>query len=263
MKKECSHWKAERTCFSKSVFMLLIGFLHLGFLHVGNCYAGTLPACITFDGDTVGTAPSTGGTNQPSALDITGDGSITVESSSNGMNTKPVVLCAPGGEYLSVNYYFEPVAASGIVRVEATVSIDSYLSGYFLQTSVPTAVFSRFGISCDGTINDYAGTVVGTYTPNAPFRVRMDVDLDSMLWAATIDNETDGFGNDVTFENLAFCNDHSVLPELGAVHASLNAFGTQESTTLAYDDISITMVPEPATLFLFSLGSVLAKRKRT
>ena len=192
-----------------------------------------------FDEDVADQQPATGGANQPTSLTIPSAGSILVRTSANGIDSQPVELYDGGStDYVSVNYSFGPVT-SGMLRVEATVSFDTLVSGYFLQTAVPSAVATRLGMASDGRITDYGSSTLGQYAANTPFRVRMDIDLDTKTWAAAVDDEMDGFANDPVTEDLEFLNDAAVITQIGQLLASLNTFGGQGETRVAYDDIYV------------------------
>ena len=128
-----------------------------------NMESLTLPVFSTFDGDQVDSPPETGGPNEPTSLIIPQSGSILVRSAANGITTQPVEINDGGSaEYGSVDYIFTQVS-TGILRIEATVAFDHLVSGYFLQTSVPSAVASRLGMTVDGCITNYGSTTIGTY----------------------------------------------------------------------------------------------------
>ena len=214
----------------------------------------TLPILSTFDSDSVGLSPSIGGPNQPSGLRVPSGASVLVQSSAFGINSRPVVL-DPGAVavFTSVGYDI-PRMSTGVLRVEATVSFDNLLQGYFLQTGVgsSSAVVSRFE-AYNGTIFAY-GQNVGSFQANVPFRVRMDVDMDSKTWAASIDGNLNGFQDDQVFSGIPFSNDTSVLPYVGFVGADLNNdLNSPYMTRAAYDDISISVVPEPSTFVLIAI----------
>ena len=154
---------------------------------------------------------------------------------------------------------------SRIVRVEASVSFDRLTDGFFLQTSVPSAVVTRLIIRASGEIQDGKEfTPVGEYEPNQPFRVRMDIDMSAKMWSVTVDNELNGFSDDVVFRNLPFLNPANVLPQVGKVNASLSQFGTaagQGLTTVAYDDISISLVAISNVLATTNRGELVESRE--
>jgi hypothetical protein len=126
--------------------------------------------------------------------------------------------------------------------------------GYFMQTSVgaTTAVVSRLTMNEAGEIKDYMGGVtVGTYVPNQPFRVRMDIDMTARTWSVAIDDEMNGFQDDPVTANLAFANSDADLPAVGSVDASMQtSFTTSPPTTVAYDDIEVSVTTETVSLDL-------------
>jgi hypothetical protein len=206
--------------------------------------AGTLPALISFDGDTIGATPSLGGPNQPSALEQNGV-SIRVESSAFGITTKPVVLRGTAWyDYGSVVYTFPNTQK---LRVEATFSADRLFDGYILETAVPLAILTRLILLSDGNVyaESQSGTnrpLLGRYAPNQPFRVRIDIDVVTQTWAFTLDGEMNGFADNPTIQGLRFVNSPQVIPSVGSVYASLNIFPTAQSAlgaAVAYDDIYV------------------------
>jgi hypothetical protein len=207
-------------------------------------------AIVDFDADTPGLPPATGGAGQPTGLVIQPGTTVTVQTSANGITTQPVVLgMSSASPYASVDIGF-PAVASGVVRVESTVSFDRLAWGSFLQTSVPSAVVSRLLMTDDGRLLSEANPTanrmqVGTYAANTPFRVRMDVDMTARTWSVAIDNELNGFADDPVTGGLSFLNDDSVLPSVSRVHASLSLFPVASvgPTTVAYDDIEVTVLP--------------------
>lgn len=222
---------------------------------------------VDFGADAVGSLPSTGGPGEPTSLEMEAGTSIVVQAAANGIATKPVVLSAEGAnQYVSVNTAFPPVA-QGLVRVEATVSFDRFARGYFLQTSVgpTTAVVSRLLMNEAGEIQDFAGNlVVGTYVPNQPFRVRMDIDMTARTWSVAIDDEMNGFQDDPVTPNLAFGNDDPHVPWVGSVGASMQLGFPVAPTTVAYDDVEVSVMTETVSLELAPgpFPSVIVPRSR-
>lgn len=208
-------------------------------------------ALIDFTNDVVGSAPALGGPNQPTSLFARPGTTLVVESSANGINTKPVVLTAAApNSFGSVDYAFTPVA-EGVLRVEATVAFDRLLWGFFLQTTTCTlcAVVTRLDATDAGEIvDDKSRSVVGHYVAGQPFRVRVDVDMTAKSWSATIDNELDGFGDDPVASNLPFENPLWAIPYVGSVNASLAVFPVLPlGGSVAYDDIAVFVPVVPDT----------------
>jgi len=200
-------------------------------------------ALIDFANDVVGSAPALGGPNQPTSLLALSGTTVVVQSSANGINTKPVVLTAAApNSFGTVDYTFTPVS-DGVLRVEATVAFDRLLWGFFLQTAVRSccAVVTRLDATDTGDIvDDKDRRVVGQYQAGQPFRVRVDVDMTAKSWSATIDNELNGFEDDPVASNLPFENPLSAIPYVGAVDASLAVFPVVPlGGSVAYDDIAV------------------------
>ncbi len=219
-------------------------------------HAASLPALIDFDSDDPDSAPTIGGVDQPTSLFTSPGTSVLVQSNSNGIDTQPVELNDNGtGDFINVGYGFSPPVSSDILRVEATVSFNRLFDGFFLQTGVTEtlAVVNRLIARSNGEIqaeNERTSdprTILGDYSPNQPFRVRMDIDIVSGFWSFALDDEMNGFSDDLIITDLEFVNDISVLPHVGAVNASLSVFPTLPlgiPTTVAYDDISISIVTD-------------------
>lgn len=204
---------------------------------------------VNFDLDAPGEPPATGGVGQPSGLVKWGGASISVLSEANGITSQPVVLKAPAEHvFASVVTRFEPVSA-GVVRIEVTVAFDRFFDGLFLDTSaesgsLPSAIVSRLIATADGEVqDDKTRTTVGRYVPNRPFRVRMDIDMTTKSWAASVDREMNGFGDDHMISELPFENPVAVLPTVGAVSVNMSVFPTVAAgaTSVAYDDIRIQL----------------------
>jgi hypothetical protein len=199
---------------------------------------------INFNGDTPGQPPAIGGADQPTSLITSPGTSINVESSANGIVTQPVVITASApSQFASVFRDFSPVT-SGIVRVEATVAFNRLLDGGFLQTSVTgsAAVVTRLIATSTGLIESDASprSVIGTYAPNQPFRVRMDIDMTAKTWSASVDSQLNGFADDPVVSGLPFENPVSVLPQVGSVSAFLSVFPTGPlGGSVSFDDITV------------------------
>lgn len=202
---------------------------------------------VNFDRDMPGQPPATGGDGQPSGLIVRDGSSVDVLSEANGITSQPVVLKVPAENvFAGVVTRFEPVTA-GVVRIEVTVAFDRFFDGLFLDTSAetgasPSAIVSRLIVTADGEVqDDKTRTTVGRYVPDRPLRVRMDIDMTTKSWAASIDRELNGFGDDSTVSGLPFDNPIAVLPSVGAVWGSLIVFPTASAgeTSVAYDDFRI------------------------
>lgn len=218
--------------------LFLIGLL-LGPFSAG---AAAIDALFTFDDDIPTLPPATGGLNQPSSLLASPGTTVSVESTANGIFTQPVVLSVSApSQFADVRFQFSPVS-SGVIRVEATVAFDRLIDGFFFQTSVSPdgAVITRLIATSTGAIADFFGTILGSYAPNQPFNVRIDVDMSARRWSVTIDNELDGFADDGVIADLPFVNPDAVIPSFGTVHASFNVFPVVVTgASVAYDDIRV------------------------
>lgn len=210
-----------------------------------------------FDDDVPGQIPTIGGASQPAGFHPPrGTTTVLVQEEANGISTQPlaVTLAASG---LAGAYYEFPLVTDGTLRVEATIALsrtDLLLSSFF-QTGVTPSdiVVTRVRMNVGGEI--IAGrTPIGTIEPATPFRLRVDVDLDSQTWSASLDDELDGFENDPVFSSLSFLNLPSEIPGVGSV--SLDLLGA--SLSASFDDILIrTLVPEPHAMALVALALAL------
>ncbi len=86
------------------------------------------------------------------------------------------------------------------------------------------------------------GQNIGTYQANNPFRIRMYVDMDTKTWSAVIDNEMDGFDDDVVVTGLDFSNDPNRVLSIHGLGASLSASQLLGGTRIAYDDIIVKRI---------------------
>lgn len=203
-----------------------------------------LPIFSNFDEDIVDFQPLTGGLNRPTHIQFPTTGHILVVAEALGLQTQPAEIYLPNdSEFGSIGYRFEPVR-SGIVRIEAIVSIERPVNGYFLQTAEGTSsvIVTRMGFNAIEEINGYFQPTFGSYVPGQPFRVRMDIDMDSKTWSAVIDDEFNGFDDDELFENLEFLNGPDSVSAVGWLGADLNPFQRSGESRIAYDEISIEMV---------------------
>jgi len=211
---------------------------------VTNYTAFPLLIFSTFDNDTVDLPPpTTGAPSHPTSIVQPVTGTINVKSASNGLTTQPVEINDGGNNnyYGSVDYTFSPFS-TGIWCVEATVSINKLLPmyeyGYFLQTyvGISRVVVTRLSMFSNGRIIA-GGTQVGTYQANTPFRVRKLVDMDTKTWSVVIDNEMNGFDDDLMFTDLSFTNDP--ILNVGGLGANLHSYNISGVTSIAYDDIFV------------------------
>ena len=228
--------------------------------------ASTLPEVVhvSFDGDTPGQPPQTGGPNQPTYLEIRPGTSILVHATAIGITTQPAVITAQtAGQYASIATLFNPVSG-GVVRIEATAAFDRLVDGYFFDTTAgsgpfPFAVVTRLITRDLGVIqDDGTRTTVGTYAPHQPLRFRIDIDMATNTWSATVDNEMNGFDDDPVIANLPFENPVEVLPTVGGAWASLSLFPTPSEgpTAVAFDDIQVFVPPPVSTATSTSWGRV-------
>jgi hypothetical protein len=239
-------------------------FVFTTFLFIPAVWAGPTPALLDFNSDMPGLPPATGGIGQPSAY-YGAPGTVFVENSFAGMPWQSLTIHSQG-LFAGARYDIDSVS-SGILRIEATVAFDRPCFGYFLQTSVAqgATLVSRMQVWADGHIRAYNGSFVslGTYTPNQAFRVRMDVDLDSQTWAGSLDNELNGFADDVTISGLSLANQGLLPHSIGSVHMDLHPYLLGVGS-VAYDDVLIQTIPVPVqtipvpgAMLLGGLGSGL------
>lgn len=202
----------------------------------------------TFDDDTPGSPPATGGPDQPTGIV---NGGVLVQASANGIATQPVVAadsdCSASSWYFGGVYYDLPTPVTeGVLRVEVTVAANQITTGIFFDAGVQYYGNSvaRLRLNGLGQITDYFDTVLGTYTANTPLRLRADIDMDSKTWACSIDEELDGFDDDPVTTGLAFTNDPAIITQVGTIHldffGSFNQFTCVPPRTFAYDDVFIT-----------------------
>jgi len=191
-------------------------------------------AVSTFEFDAPGGAPSVAGLNQPSALSVPAGGGIIVIEDQLGIEGHSAYVFDDDGEHVDMHWLFTPTF-SGVVRTEATLSLSDTMAGYCFQVASGLSAVAR--VRVDFLNNIQVGAfVLGEYTPGEPFRVRLDLDMDSNTIAATIDIEMDGFANNSTVSGIPFIN-----PGIGMVDrvlASLNQSGLLvPDAGIAYDDV--------------------------
>jgi len=125
--------------------------------------------------------------------------------------------------------------------VEATVSFDRLVEGWFLDTSTGGSdlgpLVTRLRMTASGEIQDDVTRIrVGNYSPNQPFRVRVDIDMSTHESSASIDNELNGFQDDPVVTGLPFVNTPAVTPTVGVILPGLLVV-SGGPTAIAYDDI--------------------------
>jgi hypothetical protein len=214
----------------------------------GGASAQNLSISSTFDTDTAGLPPTTGGSDQPT--EIINDG-VLVQASANGIATQPLEVA--DGDCSSTPYYFGGVSyelsspvTGGVLRIEATVAANQITTGVFFDTSSDPygGSVARLNFSNLGTIVDYFGVVLANYSANTPFRIRVDVDMNSKTWDCTIDDELNGFEDDPVTSGLAFVTDPVLVTQVGKVYLALfgshNTFTCTPPRAVAYDDVLIT-----------------------
>jgi hypothetical protein len=233
------------TVISLPIIVIIIMF---GFSSISTSTTQTLslPIHSNFDEDIVDFQPFTGGLNRPTSIQFPASGHILVVSESVGLQTQPVEIYLPDdSEFGSIGYQFEPVS-TGTLRVEAIVSIERPVNGYFLQTAAGPSrtIVARLGLNAIGEINGYFEPTIGTYSPGQPFRIRMDIDMDSKTWSVVMDDELNGFEDDELLENLEFLNGPDSVSEVSWLGADLNPFQRSGESRIAYDEISVFMLAQ-------------------
>lgn len=207
---------------------------------------------VSFDADTVGQSPATGGPGQPSMIGTFSGGTwvagpspwIHVESDAFGLNAKPVVMGPVSHEqaaFLGLNF---PAVTHGLVRTEVTVSVDRFVDADFLQADDGVDLYLALQLSAQGEIRTELGehgTTLGHYAPYLPFRMRMDIDLDAMSASIAVDDEMNGFADDPVLAGLPFSEDDADLQGVAGVYAGMGPVEeTVEPVSAAYDDFVIT-----------------------
>jgi hypothetical protein len=208
-----------------------------------------LPCYTTFNNDTVGQPPSVGGPDKPSYFG--GTGSVTVQATALGINTKPIVLEAAPNQYAYVSWFFEPIVNS-ILRFEATISISGSFGNFYTMSLAGDLgqfvdIYSKNGtLLMRPTFQE-----VGTYVPGVPFRARIDADPQNQQSYVTIDNELNGFWDEPTILVTGSTAAVNILSAGFSVNPEMSYSGQ-----IAWDDISLSIVPEPSTLIILGIGTV-------
>jgi hypothetical protein len=179
---------------------------------------------------------------------------VLVQSSANGIATQPLEAAdtdcsaspSPSFYYGGVYYELHTPVTNGVLRIEATVAVNQLTTGIFFDTDTEDSGpgIARLQLNGLGQITDNVGTVLGDYTANTPLRFRADIDMASKTWACTIDDELNGFEDDMVMAGLAFTNDPAIINQVGRVHlvlyGSFNIFTCTPPRSVAYDDVLIT-----------------------
>jgi hypothetical protein len=206
----------------------------------------------TFDADTPGALPATGGSNQPTGI-ANPWGGVLVQASANGIATQPLEVSdtdcsaspSPSFYYGGVYYQLPSPVTNGVLRIEATFASNQLTTGVFFDTDTEAygPGIARLELNGLGQITDNVGTVLGDYAADTPLRFRADIDMDTKTWACTIDDELNGFEDDVVTSGLAFTNDPAIINQVGRVHlvlyGSFNIYTCMPPRSVAYDDVLI------------------------
>ena len=223
---------------------------------VAACCALLLPTLATsadlvsvnFNGDTPGQPPATGGPNQPTNFFVNGGGSVLVQSGANGINTQPMVVSQDlPFDFAGVNVDFSPIT-SGLVRIEATASFGRLTFAGFLATtdlSNGDEVTSLVATSTGDIESELSNAVIGSYTPNQPFRVRIDIDMSAKTWSASVDNELNGFADDPVVSGLPFANVPNLISAVGELTAYLDVEDGLGTASVAFDDLTVSTPSTP------------------
>lgn len=212
-----------------------------------SLYAVAQPQVFTanFDADKPGQPPATEGANQPTVVGTNDPScSVLVQREALGLVNQPVVTTAVGtNHYAGLGFEFAPVT-HGIVRTEATVSVERFVDADFLQAAdYDNDFYTLLVLSVQGEIRAdlYGGDItLGHYAPYQPFRIRMDINLDTMTASVVVDDEMNGFFDDVLYTGLPFADDNKDLQGVTGVYALM---GVTETTPVsaAYDDFVTTI----------------------
>jgi hypothetical protein len=206
---------------------------------------------INFNSDTPGQPPATGGPNQPTSYFTIGGGSVLVQSSANGITTQPVVVSQDFAfAFAGLNADFAQVT-SGLVRIEATVGLSRLTFSRFLATtdrSNGDEVTSLVATSTGDIQEEFSHTPVGSYSPNQAFRIRMDIDMSTKTWSASVDNELNGFADDPVVSGLRFANVPSLISGVGELTPYLQVQDGLGSASVAFDDLTVSTPATPADL---------------
>ena len=250
-------------CFVLGGIAIVATFL----LAPGGAAAQEFSIFSTFDGDTPGSPPATGGLNEPTAII---NGGVLVQTSASGIATQPLEVadgsCSASPWYFGGVYYNLPAPVTGdVLRVEATVAANQLTTGVFFDAATDSSVsgisVARLSFQDNGTIVDQFDVVLSSYTANTPLRFRADIDMHTKTWACTIDDELNGFGDDLVVSGLAFVNDPGIITQVGTVYLTLfgsfNIFTCTVPRAVAFDDVLI-FTPAPFFVDGFESGDTTA-----
>jgi hypothetical protein len=164
-------------------------------------------------------------------------------------------------DFAGLNADFNSVT-SGIVRIEATVGFSRLTFARFLattDTSNRDEVTSLVATLAGNIEEEFSHTAIGTYSPNQPFRVRMDIDMTAKTWSASVDNELNGFADDPLISDLPFANLPSLISGVGELTAYLQVQDGLGTASVAFDDLTASIPgtpPTPADLLADLLADV-------
>ncbi len=119
---------------------------------------------------------------------------------------------------------------------------DADATKIFLTSTQGSATVTRLDFTPGNRIIAY-GTQVGMYQANTPFRVRKYVDMDSKTYSVVIDDEMNGFDDDLVYTDIPFTN--SGITSINRVQASLVAYTNPDVISedrIAYDDIVVKII---------------------
>ena len=250
----------------KRTLSLVMSVVAGGALAAGAEAQLALPCFSTFDADTVGAEPVMGLPHCPTSLlkTLGTEADPLVRASSLGIVTQPVEFVMdpdPTASNMLV-YDFAPNVTT-LLRAEATVSVSELTNAIVMRTWMNSfgLVIGDIYFNESGEIRAH-GDVLGSYTPGVPVRLRMYVNMLTKTYAAAVDDELNGFADDVLVTGLSFANDPGITTNVGGVGVGYNRLGEGPTTTVALDDILIMEIPAPGALALAGFAAALVARRR-
>ena len=199
----------------------------------------------------IGASPPTGG-GGVSEIWISGNSSVTIDRDSDGIQSNHFALeinSNEGNSYACVVWRL-PLIDVGVLRFEGICSLRDYYRALVMRTwegPVRGPVFSDIQLLSDGVISagghpTNGGAIVGHYSPQTPFGIRIEIIAGSTDYSVTVDEDNDGFADDEVFHGIRRTNSWLPYSGIEGVGVWFNPVSEQVGVpaVIAWDDVTIT-----------------------